>query len=100
MSPELVTEETEEVPELLVTDELALLEGFETVLFIAELFEFDVEESELSCSVPLLAQPVTVHARSAHTAAEMIIFFIFCSLSYTNIIGDFTLRFCNTNILH
>lgn len=84
MSAELVTEETEEVPELLVTDEFVLLDGFETVLFVDELFEFDVEGSERSCSTPLLAQPVMVHAKSAQTAADMISFFIFHSLSYTN----------------
>ena len=101
LSSEFTAEETEEVPEELpeftVPDELVpldgavlldgalLLDGVEVLLTVAELFEFDVEESFWSCSVPLLVQPVTVHARSAQTAAEMISFFILYSLSYTNI---------------
>lgn len=92
------------VPELELLDELVteleLLDELEMLPPAAELFEFDVKESELSCSVPLLAQPVIVHARSAQTITEVISFFIFYSLSRTNIIGDFTLHSRNTNILH
>lgn len=84
MSSEFVTEE---LPELLATDEVVLPDGFEVVLlngFEVVLLEFDVEGSERSCSTPLLTQPVMVHANSAQTAADMISFFIFHSLSYTN----------------
>ena len=103
MSSEFTTEEVEEVPEefseLLAVDELfaepelgvesltelVLLDELGVVLPVAELFGFNVEELFPSCSVPLLAQPVTVHAKNAQTAAEMINFFILHSLSCTNI---------------
>lgn len=73
----------EELPELLPEGDSVLVE--ELVVLVEPEFPapeleplvFDVEESELSCSAPLLTQPVIVTAISAQTTTEVISFFIY-----------------------
>lgn len=102
--PELLELPEEPVPELLFEPELELADELVPELELLDELEpdppavpeplvFDVKESELSCSVPLLAQPVKAVAISAHATTEVISFFIFYSLSYTNIIGDKALHY-------
>lgn len=96
--PELLELPEEPVPELLLEPELLfepepeLTDEFVPELELLDELEpdppavpeplvFDVEESELSCSVPLLAQPVKAVAISANATTEVISFFIFYSLS-------------------
>lgn len=91
--PELLLEPEPELTDELVP-ELELLDELEPdPPAVPEPLVFDVKEPELSCSVPLLAQPVKAVAISAHATTEVISFFIFYSLSYTNIIGDKALHY-------
>ena len=70
-----------EEPEL-IGEELELF--FEELPPEDELLLFDVEVPGVSCSTPLLTQPVKVSA-AAPTRREMMIFFIILSLSSSNI---------------